>query len=184
MGKEKLVFVDHIFHTKSRSGDFLREIFKKHYEIIDVWIDKNLKFNKKIYANKNIFFFQIFPPLSVLNKLKGKNLMWAPMYDSPHYPIGFSPLIWKIVELYNLKILSFSRKITNQIKGLKIKYLDLRFFIKPKKIRKIKKSKVDIFFWYRGFIDIDDWINIINFKNINKITYFDTEPKRKKPTLL
>ena len=42
MGKEKLVFVDHIFHTKSRSGDFLREIFKKHYEIIDVWIDKNL----------------------------------------------------------------------------------------------------------------------------------------------
>ena len=110
--------------------------------------------------------------------------MWAPMYDSPHYPIGFSPLIWQIAELYNFKILSFSKKITNQIKNFNIKYLDLRFFVKPKKTIKTNKKKLNIFFWYRGFIDINNWIKIFDFKNINKITYFDTETKRKKPIIL
>ena len=184
MGKEKLVFVDHTFHIKSRSGDFLRKIFKQHYKIINIWVDKKLNFDKKIYDHENIFFFQIFPPLRVLNKLKNKNLMWAPMYDSPHYPIGFSPLIWRIVKLYNLKVLSFSKKISNQIKNLNINYLDLKFFIKPKNITHKKNKRLNIFFWYRGYIDINDWIKFFDLKRINRITYFDTEPKRNKMSLL
>ena len=27
------------------------------------------------------------------------------MYDSPHHPIGFSPLLWKIAEYFNIIIL-------------------------------------------------------------------------------
>lgn len=179
MGKEKLVFVDHTFHIKSRSGDFLRKIFKQHYKIINIWVDKKLNFDKKIYDHENIFFFQIFPPLSVLNKLKNKNLMWAPMYDSPHHPIGFSKLLWKIVEYHNIKVLSFSKKLTKQILNYNISYLDLKYYVKPTKFNDIKKKKITIFFWYRGDIDYRDWSKSINLKEIEKIIFFDTQSKNR-----
>ena len=95
---KKLAYVDHKYHIKTRSGDFLRNIFKDNFLIKDFWIDKDLIFSKKLLLYENFFFFQILPPLKILEKIKNKNIMWAPMYDSPHHPIGFSPLLWKIIE--------------------------------------------------------------------------------------
>ena len=66
MKKQHLAFVDHSFHIKTRSGDFLRNIFKEKYIINDYWVDKNLKFDKEIFDYDNIFFFQILPPLKIL----------------------------------------------------------------------------------------------------------------------
>ena len=37
MAKKKLAFVDHNYHKKTRSGDFLREIFSKDFIIEDFW---------------------------------------------------------------------------------------------------------------------------------------------------
>lgn len=179
MKKQTLAFVDHSFHMKTRSGDFLRKIFKEKYNINDFWIDRNLNFDKEIFDYDNIFFFQILPPLKVLNKLKFKNLMWAPMYDSPHYPIGFSPLLWRIIEHYNIKIISFSKKLSKQISKYKINFLDLKYFIKPIKNKNRSINKLNIFFWYRGDIDYNDWSNILLKDNIRKIIYFDTLSKNR-----
>jgi hypothetical protein len=178
--KQKLAFVDHSFHAKTRSGDFLRNIFKDKYIIRDIWVNRDLKFDKDIYKFDNIFFFQIFPPVEVLNKLKSKNLMWAPMYDSPHHPIGFSWILWKIVEHYRIKVLSFSKKLTLQISKYNIKYLDLKYFVKPSKNNKKISNKLDVFFWYRGDIDFDDWSNVLNKKDVRKIIYFDTQSLNRK----
>ena len=184
MNKKTLAFVDHIFHIKSKSGDFLREIFKKEYTITNIWVDKSLSFSDKIETFENIFFFQIFPKVEILNRLKHKNIMWAPMYDSPHYPIGFSPIMWKMVKYYNVKILSFSKSITDFVQGKKINYLKLKYFKKPHRLKKNIKKKISIFFWNRGNIDLDDWINCVNLSNIDRIIYFDTEWKIKKPKIL
>ena len=69
MNKKPLAFVDHIFHIKSKSGDFLREIFKKEYTITNIWVDKSLNFSDKIESFEDIFFFQIFPKVETLNTL-------------------------------------------------------------------------------------------------------------------
>ena len=42
--KNKLAYVDHNYHFKTRSGDFLRDIFKSKFSIKDFWIQKNLNF--------------------------------------------------------------------------------------------------------------------------------------------
>ena len=63
MNKKTLAFVDHIFHIKSKSGDFLREIFKKEYTITNIWVDKSLSFSDKIESFENIFFFKYFQKL-------------------------------------------------------------------------------------------------------------------------
>ena len=56
--KQHLAFVDHSFHIKTRSGDFLRNIFKEKYIINDYWVDKNLKFDKKILIMIIYSFFK------------------------------------------------------------------------------------------------------------------------------
>tara|TARA_Y100000590_G_scaffold353583_1_gene406559 strand:+ start:318 stop:1331 length:1014 start_codon:yes stop_codon:yes gene_type:complete len=177
--KKKLAYVDHNYHSKTRSGDFLRDVFKSKFLIKDFWIDKNLKFSEDFFLHNNFFFFQILPPIKILEKIKNRNIMWAPMYDSPHHPIGFSPLLWKIIKYYNIKVLSFSKNLTLSMNKSKVKFINLKYYKKSKiKICKPKK-KVNIFFWYREDIKIEDWIDFFSPKTINKITLFDSENKNK-----
>ena len=112
---KKILFVDHSYHKKTKSSDFLRKILKKKFIVNDCWIDKSLEFKSNIFQYEIIFFHQIFPPLKILRKLKNKNIIWSPMYDSPLYPIGYSWLLWQIIKFYNIKIITFSKAITNQI---------------------------------------------------------------------
>ena len=105
--------------------------------------------------------------------------MWAPMYDSPHHPIGFSPLLWKIINYYNIKVLSFSKSLTFSMNKSKVNFINLKYYKKSKiKINKPKK-KINIFFWYRNDIEVDDWINLFNPKIVNKITIFDIKKQNK-----
>ena len=177
--KNKLAYVDHSYHFKTRSGDFLRDVFKSKFSIKDFWIEKKLNFSEDFFLYDNFFFFQILPPIKVLEKIKNRNIMWAPMFDSPHHPIGFSPLLWKIINYYNIKVLSFSKNLTLSMSRSKVKFINLKYYKKSKiKINKPKK-KINIFFWYRNDIEVDDWINLFNPKIVNKITIFDIKSQNK-----
>ena len=177
--KIKLAFLDHSYHFKTRSGDFLRNIFKKEFLIKDFWVDKSLKFNNDFYLYENYFFFQMLPPIKVLEKLKGKNIMWAPMYDSPHHPIGLSPLLWRIINFYNIKVISFSKKLSDLMNKSNVNFIDLRFY-KKSVIKKVKKKiKVNIFFWYRNDLKIENWVNLFNPLIVNKIDLLSHEGKKK-----
>lgn len=169
----RIAFIDHHYHIKTRSGDFLRKILQSHFKIDNYWVNNNLKLDEKIFKYENLFFFQILPSFQVLKKLKNKNIVWAPMYDSPHYPYGYSWALWKIIEYLDIKILSFSKKITNQLKNFNIKQFSLTFYKKTKN-KKINK-KINIFFWNRGDIKISDWIKSINFNYINKVYYLNLD---------
>ena len=172
---KKLLFVDHDYHKKTKSSDFFRKILKKNFLLQDYWVDKKLNLDKKIYEYENIFFWQIFPPLKILRKLKNKNITWAPMYDSPMYPTGYSWLLWIIVKFYNIKIITFSKAITNQILNKKIRYIDLRYFEKSKKISYKKNKKIKILFWDRNEIKFKNWIDKFNLDHVEKIYYLKIE---------
>ena len=174
MVNEKIAFIDHEYHKKTKSGEFLRQVLKKDFDIHDFWIEKKNKFKipEEILKFDNFFFFQILPDLKFLKNAKGKNIIWAPMYDSPHYPIGYSKLLWEIIEYYNVKIISFSSLISKALNKTKIKFINLKFY-KPTNYstKKNKVKKINIFFWYRNDLKLDFFLNFINFKDINKITY-------------
>ena len=54
-----LVYVDHNYHIKTRSGDFLREIFKSKFKIKKITgLEKEIIFEEELYNYKNIFFFK------------------------------------------------------------------------------------------------------------------------------
>ena len=173
-----LAYVDHNYHVKTKSGDFLREIFKSKFEIKNYWIGKEIIFKKELFNYKNIFFFQILPSTNQLKKFKNKNIMWAPMYDSPHFPYGFSDHFWRIIKYYDIKVLCFSNRLKKQLIKHKIKHLSLKYFKKPKIFNNVIK-KLNIFFWDRGDLEIDDWINQFKFDDINKIYYLTFQRNKK-----
>ena len=82
--KKRLAFIDHNFHQKSRSADFLREIFKDHFIIDNFWWSLKDQYNliELVKNYDNFFFFQSLLPLDDMLLLKNKNVMWAPMYDN------------------------------------------------------------------------------------------------------
>ena len=81
--KKKLAFVDFWSHKDTRSGDFLRDILSEEFEITDFWWKPREKFPlNELKEYEYIFFFHIIFPYQLMKKLRGRNIMWAPMYDS------------------------------------------------------------------------------------------------------
>ena len=92
--------------------------------------------------NLIIFLFPNAAPTICFKKIK-KNIVWAPMYDSLHYHYNFRKTLWDIVEYFNIKLF-FSKKLKSYSIKNKINHVDLKYFVKNKKI--IKKSEIRYFF--------------------------------------
>ena len=179
MVKKKLAFVDHNYHKKTRSGDFLREIFSEHFIIDDYWwsLNEEKKLIEYLKIYENIFFFQSLIPTYDLLKLKDKNLMWAPMYDN----LPFDWKYWKKIRYINIKLLCFSEKVKLHVDKLGCHNIGLKYFIRPKEMEfKIPQKALNIFFWYRNDLKLNDWIGLFDLKMINKIIYLERpDPGRK-----
>ena len=175
MKKKRLAFVDYWSHQSTRSGDFLREIFLEKFEITDFWWkEKNKIPLKELDKFDYIFFFHVMFPHQIMRKLKNKKLMWAPMYDALNFRNSFFRFIfWKQISNLGIKVLKFSNKISENIKNEKIDSLKLNYYLKPNIISSSNnQSKLNIFFWDRGRIKLEEWLNLFNKNDINEILYF------------
>ena len=173
--KKKLAYVDFWSHKYTKSGDFLREILSKEFEIVDFWWKPNMKIPiTKLDKFEHIFFFHAIFPYQVLKRLKNKKIMWAPMYDALNFRNSFfESLYWKQISNLGVKVLKFSNKITESIGNETIDSLKLNYFIKPILYKSINKSKkLNIFFWDRGRISFNSWHDLFDKKKINQIIYF------------
>ena len=173
MAKKKLAFVDHNYHKKTRSGDFLRDIFSRDFIIDDFWwsLNDETKLYDQLKDYENIFFFQTLIPSYDLLKLKDKNLLWAPMYDN----LSFKWSYWKKISYVEIKLLCFSEKVKLQADKFRCPNIKLKYFFDTKKIEtNSPREKLNIFFWYRHDLKLIDWINLFDSNMINKIVYFNS----------
>ena len=75
MQKKRLAYIDYWSHQNTKSGDFLREIFSKEFEVTDFWWKPNEKIPlEEIDKYEYIFFFHVMFPHQILRKLKKKKL--------------------------------------------------------------------------------------------------------------
>ncbi len=179
--KNKIAFVDHNFHKKSRSGDFLRKIFKKNYLIKDFWWSLNEQYQliNKIKDYNNFFFFQSLLPLDDMIKIRDKNIIWAPMYDN----LDLSDLYWRKIKYLNIKVLSFSKPVKEMCLKHGCKNISLKYALKNLNMKSQlhKKKKLKIFFWFRKNFFTKDWIYSFNQKDIGEIVYFSCPDPGVKP---
>ena len=171
---KNLTFIDIDFHKKTKSGYFLINLFSKYFKINLVWVKS--KKNRFIFnpdsknLKENIFFFQFLPDFITLFKLRKKKIIWAPMYDDIKKKNYF---FWFILSLYDISIISFSKKINDLCKEHKINFLFARYFPNVKKNKSKKSKKVSIFFWYRGTVKISDWIYSLNSNQVKEVVYYN-----------
>ena len=175
MEKKRLAYVDYWSHQSTRSGDFLREILFEEFEITDFWWKPNNKIPlNEINKFEYIFFFHVMFPHQIMKKLDKKKIMWAPMYDALNFRNSFlKSIFWKQISNLGIKVLEFSDKITQSIGAEEIDSLRLNYFIKPNFSSSIgQQTKLNIFFWDRGRIKIDDWAHLFLQEDINQTVYF------------
>lgn len=172
--KPELAFVDHSFHKKTRSGDFLRDIFRDKFNINDYWDNsweekKNSSVSvEELNKYKYIFYFQSLNNFKDLKRIKG-NIIWAPMYDS----VSFNPLFWRKIYSLHIKVVCFSKNLFRLTSFIGIDSMYIQYFIQPNFTDKVinKLKKVKIFFWYRGNIKFNDIKKLFNHEYIEGITY-------------
>tara|TARA_Y100000590_G_scaffold459863_1_gene617963 strand:- start:1453 stop:2511 length:1059 start_codon:yes stop_codon:yes gene_type:complete len=179
--KKRLAYVDFYTHKNTKSGDFLREILSEEFEITDFWWKPREKFPLNDLKKYDfIFFFHIIFPYQLMRKLKGKRIMWAPMYDGldKYGAVNFTNtflkrIFWDQMASLGVKVLKFSDKITESIGQSKLDTLKLKYYVKTDfSSSQINQKKLNIFFWDRGGVKFDDWIKIFKSEDINEILYF------------
>lgn len=183
MLKKKLAFIDYWHHEFTRSGDFLRNILSEEFEITNFWWKPRTKFPiDEIQKYDHVFFFHVMFPYQIMKRFKKKRILWAPMYDALIFKNNFEKRIfWRQISLLGIKILEFSKKVSESIGKENIETLKIQYFIKTQKNAANKISnRIKIFFWDRGQIKINDWIGLFNLSDIDEIIYYPVvDPSRK-----
>lgn len=182
--KPKLAFVDHSFHKKTHSGNFLRELFSQHFSVIDFW-DTSWNDGEEISLNElneceYVFFFQSIISFKKLRKLTSK-IIWAPMYDGEK----FNHLLWKNLAKLPLKIVCFSNKIYQHSNQYEIEAINVAYFFDPAKYRtNIPVKGNRFFFWYRGDLGFNEIKKIIKPEDVDSFVYKSTpDPFKKKEVI-
>ena len=158
---KKLLYIGHAYHNKTKSTQFLQDLFKTVYTVetfdFDPYNDTYDIFNKLEGKTFDVVvIFQIAPNIDKLKQLINcQKFVFFPMYDGSG---NASDEFW--YSYRNVKIINFSKTLHNRLisKGLDSHYI--QFF--PKPAEKIVKGNTKfIFFWQR--------INNININLVAKL---------------
>jgi glycosyltransferase involved in cell wall biosynthesis len=147
---KKIAYIDHSFHQKTQSNDFLRDILRKEFVLKDFW-DDSWKGGRAITADEinesnpdAVIYFQSIGKISEIKKIKSKNIIWIPMED------GYfkKKTEWLNYKKLGLKVLCFSEATFNRASKMGFDALHVQYFIKPKK-QQSDFSKLKVYFWQR-----------------------------------
>lgn len=182
----KFLIIDNDYSRISGSTKFIHDELDKIIKYDLVWDEKWSKsknYDKKIFINyENIIFIHSFLPLKEILKLKKKNIIWIPMYDSLYNLNQLNFFFWKSIKFLNIKIISFSDLITKICIDHNIEILPLKYFLKTSENINYNLKKLNILFWDRGELRIKDWLTYFNKNDVERVTIIQRPDPRKKPS--
>jgi len=119
MPRPRLAFVDHGFHAKTGSADFLRESLAEAADVVTLW-DEGWRGGLSVTAERintespdAVLFFQLLPSRKALRGLVCKNITHVPMRDAgPLLPRQISKLRRR-----QIKLLLFCREHACAVAG-------------------------------------------------------------------
>lgn len=157
--KEKIVFIAHSYHKKTRSYDFIVDYLKEFYDV-ELLFDEQWETGKKIdwtvfdNSYKAIVIFQMFPDEEDLTKITNDNIVYLPMYDHVEK--------WHFCKWYlckNVKIVCFSSTLHKKLKKWGFNSIYVQYFVEPKGF--FPGVENEVFFWQR--------LTKININTIKKL---------------
>jgi hypothetical protein len=153
----------------------MRDILREHFDVHDYW-DESWRGGptippEEINKHDHVFYLQVINPFSELKQIKIP-ITWAPMYDSykPTYPY------WKMMSYFNLRILSFSQKMTERMRECGIPTMSVQYYyLKPERAQGAKGNH--IFFWYRGGVEWSEIRTVLDPNQIDSFTFLEAPDK-------
>lgn len=161
----KIAVIDHSYHKKTKSSDFFREIIEKKHIVVNFW-DELWEGGNAIDINEinrsdfdAVVFLQYIKKPSDIRRLKCKNVVWIPMYDTEIIEWRF--ILRRLEYLFlNIKIISFSKALTSKFEKLGFNVLTVQYYPKPNFVEH-NLNELTVLFWQR--------IEKINMPLIKKI---------------
>lgn len=158
MSRPKVAIVDHSYHERTKSTEFLFDLFREHFDV-EVYFDDGWKSRRERFVMGGlplrgdyewIVFLQVFPPPGILRFLKCKKILCVPMLDGM---IGLPPEFF--APFRNCYFLSFSKTLHDFLNHLGHRSVYLQYF--PEVSEKVAGPPGDgdastdraAFFWQR-----------------------------------
>lgn len=167
---KKLLYVGHPYHNKTKSSQFILDIFKTHYEITEIDFDPYNESFQKFNPLKGQFFdvlilWQVMPSLTDLEKfIKTGKKVFFPMYDNTN---NLNETIWN--EYRDCIIINFSKTLHEKCLEYGLASFYIQYFPKPEDIENWGDEK-SVFFWQRvPDINPDTINNIIGIENVSNL---------------
>jgi glycosyltransferase involved in cell wall biosynthesis len=168
--KPRLLWVDHSYHQRTMSTNFLKVILERQFNVSVFWDDYWRGGDSLPVSNINtydyVFFFQTLLPFHRLKEIKVK-IVWVPMLDSDH----LSDKYWYCLSSIPLKIISFSNYFHEKCLQFQIESLSLKYYLPPAFNEDIPKSGRHYFFWYRGNLSFSEIKEFLKFQKIDSFVY-------------
>jgi glycosyltransferase involved in cell wall biosynthesis len=176
--KQKLAFIDHSFHQKTRASSFVIDILKKEYEVEFFWDEswnKGAGVNlEKISKNgfNPIVLFQVFQfPEKKIKYMGDRKVILFPMFDA--CPVSTDHFWENYTRLPGVKFINFSETLHERFTKFGFESKCFRYFPPPEKSppNRIDAGELSGFFWQRT--DRLNWNHIrrliknANFKSFN-----------------
>ena len=143
----KILFIDHAYHTKTGSAQFLIDLLETRYHVEvarDGWWGNFLGPMHINQADFDAVIFWQLPPFALVPYLECKNVLYFPMFDS-HDELDVAA----IGSLPNLGVVSFCHALNEQLSNLVNDRLYVKYYPQPKVASGEKLDGEGLFFWQR-----------------------------------
>lgn len=150
---KKLLFVGHIGHTKTKSSDFMQDIFRQEYEVTTEYLHPSAVASADVWKARRgesydvLVVWQVMPDLSRMRRyISWKYGLFFPMYDNVISLDGLDQKVWR--DYTSMRIINFSKCFHEELLswGFDSKYI--QYFPQPKPVDNWGKEDA-LFFWQR-----------------------------------
>ena len=153
MVKKTLLYIGHPYHLRSKSVDFLKTRLEREFDIdyVETNLDCTFPYDKIAMIPREKYdvcvCLQVMPSMVEIRKrVKFEHGVFFPMADY-YYGITFVDMpIWR--EYADFRIISFSRKLSDELKarGFDVEYM--QYFPKPVEVKDWGDDR-GVWFWQR-----------------------------------
>ena len=148
-----ILVVDHECHRKTKSVDFLLDLFRAEHSVEVHYYEKHYSCRipkEKIAWSEIVVFFEFLPSRFRIG-IAGKSCIFIPMYDNE----WASFWQWKRLAWSGMGIISFCGKVTEHARRCGVQNIfDVRYFPKPEDFPQKPGDSKRVFLWERGGIGV------------------------------
>jgi hypothetical protein len=144
----KLLFIDHVFHQKTRSSEFFKEFLRQHFEVEEIYIDPLAPLKSIAQACNARADFVLIWQLDFLAPIflsAGYKTIAVPMYDGS---ANMPDLHW--MWAHQARFINFSRRLHDRVTRVGGASMLVKYFPKPQETNRLPEfGKLRVFLWQR-----------------------------------